>query len=142
MIVLDTNVISALMAEDRNPVISAWISKYDERELYLTATSVAEMLFGISILPEGRRRSRLSYSAALILDRFAERILPFGEDAAIVYAGIAAERRRLGLPIETEDGQIAAICRQHGATLATRNTKDFLHTGVTLIDPWTARDTP
>lgn len=136
VIVLDTNVISALMEEHKNPIIAEWIEGYEEQDLWLTSTSVAEILFGIAIMPEGRRRATLAVAAAVILERFDGRVLSFEVDAAVLFAGLAAERRKRGLQIETEDGQIAAICRQHGATLATRNVKDFLHTGVELLNPW------
>ncbi|MGI8485906.1 MAG: type II toxin-antitoxin system VapC family toxin [Thermomicrobiales bacterium] len=136
MIILDTNVISALMEEHKNPIVTEWVLRYEEQNLWLTSTSVAEILFGIAIMPRGKRRAELALVAAMILERFDGRILSFEEGSAILFAGITAERRKRGLSIEVEDGQIAAICRQHGATLATRNTKDFLHTGVELVNPW------
>lgn len=136
VIILDTNVISALMEEHKNPIITEWIQGFEEQDLWLTSTSVAEILFGIAIMPQGHRRATLAVAAAMILERFDGRILSFEVGSAILFAGLAAERRKRGLSIEVEDGQIAAICRQHGATLATRNTRDFLHTGVELVNPW------
>ena len=136
VIILDTNVISALMEEHKNPIIAEWVDGYEEQDLWITATSVAEILFGITIMPDGHRRATLAVAAAMILERFEGRILSFELGSAILYAGIAAEKRRRGSQIEAEDGQIAAICRQHSAMLATRNVKDFLHTGVELINPW------
>jgi len=86
-------------------------------------------------LPDGRRKDSL-LAAAEVFAAFSEFIHPFDADAAVWYATIVAQRDRLGLPIDGFDGQIAAICRTHGAALATRNVKDFEETGIDVIDPW------
>jgi predicted nucleic acid-binding protein len=93
---------------------------------------------GLKRLPEGRRRSDLitRVEEALAPYRETQAILPFDFAAAEAYADILAERDGVGLPIHTADAQIAAICRVHQATCATRNSKDFVHTGVDIIDPW------
>jgi predicted nucleic acid-binding protein len=79
----------------------------------------------------------LREAAVEVFRRFAEKILPFDAAAATVYAEIVDRRDRRGAPISGFDAQIAAICRTHGASLATRNVTDFADVGVELLDPWT-----
>lgn len=109
--------------------------------MFLTAITVAEVLYGIARMPEGRRKREAAAAIHDILTELADRMIAFDVDSAVHYADIVSRREFMGRPISAADGQIAAICRQHRAALVTRNTKDFLHTGVALIDPWTAGDT-
>jgi plasmid stability protein len=87
-------------------------------------------------LPDGRRKHDLHQAANEIFAAFPRQVLPFDLAAATAYADVVAGREADGNPISGFDGQIAAICRSQAATLATRNTKDFIHTGISLIDPW------
>lgn len=140
MIVLDTNVLSELMRDEPAARVERWVDDQDSGELAVTAVTVAELRYGIARLPRGARRSKLAESADALVDRgFAGRILAFDHAAADHYADLAADRDRAGRPIATPDAQIAAICRARGATLATRNTRDFEEAGIGLVDPWTAR---
>ena len=142
MLVLDTNVASELMRPEPTPSVAAWIAGRDAEELYLTAVSEAEMLYGVAIMPTGRRRNALEVAMHRWLELgFADRILPFDSSAARAYAEIASRRRHAGRPIGEADCQIAAISRSHGAVLVTRNVRDFEDTGVDLVDPWTAMET-
>jgi predicted nucleic acid-binding protein len=137
MIVLDTNVVSELMRPEPRPGVIDWVDSQPAGDLYLTATTVAELLYGIARLPDGRRKARLAEQVeAMIDDDFDRRVLPFDLPAAPHYADIATQRELLGRPIGAADAQIAATCRSHGATLATRNVKDFDATGVTVVNPW------
>lgn len=137
MIVLDTDVISELMRPHADKTVLAWIDEQPVDEIYLTAVTAAELRYGAARLPDGRRRADLIDRVRLTLEEdFAGRILPFDDDAAAHYADIVVERERRGMVISMADAQIAAICRSHSADLATRNTKDFAHTGISLIDPW------
>lgn len=139
MIVLDTNVISELMRKQAASTVVAWADRQPTTDLYLTAITTAELLYGIARLPDGKRKETLAEIVqALIADEFSARILPFDAEVAAYYAQIAASRERGGRPIAMADAQIAAICRFHGARLATRNTKDFAKTGVQTINPWDA----
>ena len=108
----------------------------DASQLCTTAITVAEIGYGIERLPDGRRKELLRAAAAEIFETFAEQVLPFDLAAAAQYALVVSQRDRLGLPVDGFDAQIAAICRMHGAALATRNQADFEKTGIEVINPW------
>ena len=142
MIVLDTNVISELMAPKPDASVERWIAARPSSALYTTSITQAEILFGVRLLAKGKRRDEVEAAAEAMFDRvFADRLLTFGRDAARAYARIAAERRRRGKPIAALDAQIAAIARAAGASLATRNIADFAGCGIGLENPWDARHT-
>ena len=137
MIVLDTNVISELMRATPATAVVRWTNARPAASLYITSITQAELLHGIQLLPRGKRRDAIEAAAEEMLERdFAGRVLPFGSDAAVAYARIAAARRRTGRPISAFDAQIAAIARASDADLATRNVDDFAGCGVDVIDPW------
>ncbi|MDB9495919.1 type II toxin-antitoxin system VapC family toxin [Spirulina major CS-329] len=137
MIVLDTNVLSELMRPQGSGVVGEWVGQQVSSELYITAITAAEILYGIALLPQGKRREALSEAAQLMFrEDFAGRILPFDEAAAVAFASIAAERRRSGTPISQADAQIVSICRVHGAAIATRNVDDFAGCGIAIVNPW------
>lgn len=137
MIVLDTNVLSELMRPAPNPAVIAWLDRRNPGDVATTAITVAEILFGIERLPAGRRRNALAVLAADMFDQeFAGRLLPFDAVAASFYARQMADLQGRGRPVAMADGQIAAICQAHGASLATRNTKDFQGFDVVLVNPW------
>ena len=136
MIVLDTNVASELMRAVPAPQVVAWMQQNADHDLVTTAITVAEIQYGISRLPSGRRRATLAAAAAEIFAAFPDQILPFDVAAAHAYADIVSHRDSLGTPIEGFDAQIAAICRTRAADLATRNDKDFTDTGITVTNPW------
>ena len=138
MTILDTNVLSEVMAASPSAVALAWISNRRLVDpLFISTITVAEILYGIEILAPGKRREKLSAEAeAMFAEDFAGRILVFDEQAARSFSQIAAERRRRGRPIAEFDAQIAAIAHVHGASLATRNTADFEGCGVRLVNPW------
>jgi predicted nucleic acid-binding protein len=137
VIIVDTNVVSELMKTDPSPRVQGWVRERDRRELRMTAITVAEVLYGIERLPRGKRKIAIRRDALEVFGRFADEILAFDAAAALLYAEIVDRRDRLGAPISGYDAQIAAICRTHGATLATRNTKDFENTGGEVLNPWT-----
>jgi predicted nucleic acid-binding protein len=135
MIVIDTNVVSELMRPSPSPVVVGWVRR-NERELYTTSITLAEIRYGIEGLADGRRKELLRSTAQEVFAAFEERVLPFDARAAVLYAMIVSDRDRAGLPIDGFDAQIASICRGHRAALATRNSKDFQGTGTDVIDPW------
>jgi predicted nucleic acid-binding protein len=137
VIVLDTNVISELTKIRPAPAVVEWFDSSTSGELWLTSISLAEILYGIERLPAGTRKAQLANTYVEVIGRaFKSRILAFDESAASLYALIVVHRQSGGRPISVQDAQIAAICRSTGASLATRNIRDFEHTGVQLINPW------
>jgi len=137
MIVLDTNVISEAMSSSPNGNVSRWLSTQMAIELFTTSISLAEILYGIDLLPPGKRRNALLVSAeAMFIRLFSGRVLVFDEAAAQAFPSIAVDRRLQGRPISLFDAQIAAIARASGAILATRNTSDFEGCGIRLVNPW------
>jgi predicted nucleic acid-binding protein len=139
MIILDTNVVSALMRQDADPIVVGWLDRQPLESIWITAVTVFEIHFGVALLAQGRRRRHLEDAFARALDEdFQGRILSFERHAAREAASIAARRRQGGRPIEIRDTQIAGIAAARRATLATRNTRDFADLGIALVDPWTA----
>jgi len=138
LIILDTNVVSEPMRHDGDPAVRAWLDRQMAETLYLTTTSLSELLLGIEILPSGRRKPGLSDALNGLLARlFGSRILVFDSEAAIAYAPLLARTRANGHPISVADGQIAAIAAAHGFMVATRDTSPFAAMGIPLINPWT-----
>lgn len=140
MIILDTNVVSEVVRPRPDPKVVAWLESVTD-EVAITAVTLAELLAGLRRLPEGKRKARLTPRVEAAIQPYLEvgAIIAFDAAAASRYADILAARDQAGLPIATGDAQIAAICRVLDAVCATRNTRDFVGTGVALIDPWTGR---
>jgi hypothetical protein len=139
MIILDTNVVSEPMRSNANPAVAAWLDRQAADTLFLTATSLSELLLGIELLPPGQRRIGLSSALGALVGRlFAARILPFDEQAAQAYAILVARARGEGIPISVADGQIAAIAVSRGFAVASRDTLPFVAAGAPIIDPWDA----
>lgn len=106
-------------------------------DVCLTTVNVAEILYGIELLPRGKRRDGLiSAAETMFAEEFVSRILSFDEPAARAFAEIAASRRSQGRPISEFDAQIASIARCNEATLATRNVADFEGCGIRVVNPW------
>jgi hypothetical protein len=137
VIVLDTNVLSEALKPSPSGIVLRWLAAQEPSAVYVTTITQAEMLYGIEVLPAGKRKARLS---AVITQLFAEdfqgRILPFDEESARVFAKIVAGREAGGRPISQLDAMIAAIARSRSAAIATRNTDDFQDCGVRIINPW------
>lgn len=137
MIVLDTNVVSELVRPQPAPAVVAWVDAQDSDELVITVVTAAEIRARVALLPAGRRRRQIAERMeAMITETFAGYVLAFDVDSTGHYANIVARRTRAGRPISTLDAQIAAVCTQHDATLATRNTDDFGGLNLNLINPW------
>ncbi|HYG63079.1 MAG TPA: type II toxin-antitoxin system VapC family toxin [Thermoanaerobaculia bacterium] len=139
MIVLDTNVVSALMRSEPDPIVVEWLDSLPPESIWTTSVTVFEVRLGLEILVAGRRRRQLedAFEKALEED-FENRVLSFDQAAAQVAGRIAAERRRAGRTVEIRDLQIAGIAKVRKATLATRNTRHFEGCGLVLLDPWSA----
>jgi toxin FitB len=137
MIILDTNVVSAAMRSDVDPMIRDWLDDRPSDSIWLTSISVFEIQFGIKILAEGRRRQDLEGSFSLMLSEdFEGRILDFDSAAAEVAASLSAQRRRSGRPIALRDTLVAGIVVSRCSELVTRNVRHFEHLDVSVIDPW------
>ncbi|CAN7284375.1 type II toxin-antitoxin system VapC family toxin [Rhizobium sp. LjRoot98] len=136
MIVLDTNVISELQGRQHSERILRWLDSYDSEVVFLTAIALAEIHFGIALLDSGVRQESLRQTFLRIENEFSSRILSFSQTAAARYGIIAAQRQKAGKTMETKDAMIAAICLSHGATLATRTTKDFEGLDLKLVNPF------
>jgi len=119
-------------------VVLRWLAAQERLSVFVTAITQAEILYGVEVLPAGKRRHGLSAAIEEIFTKdFQGRILPFDQESAREFAKISASRKATGRPISQFDAMIAAIARVHRAALATRNTGDFEHCGVRLINPWT-----
>jgi predicted nucleic acid-binding protein len=135
VIVLDTNVVSEPLRRNPDAGVLDWLGRPND-DFALTAVSVSELLTGVGILPIGRRRDALGGAVDNLIEAFAGAVLAYDERAARAYAALKVRSRESGRPIGVEDGMIAAICIASGATLATRNLRDFEGFGVDLVNPW------
>ncbi len=139
MIVLDTNVISEPLKPRPEARVLAWLGAQEAKTLYLTATTLSELLVGIEHLPAGKRKHVMMAAVQQTLDRlFADRFLSFNREAAITSSLLASRASARGYSISTADCQIAAIAAVHGFAVATRDTAPFLAAGVPIINPWEA----
>ena len=139
MIILDTNVISELMRPQPDLAVFEWVAKHPRETLYTTYINEAEIFYGVSAMPQGRRRDGFFLAADTLFNRvFSGRVLPFGGPAARRYGEIVAARRALGRPIEAFDALIAAVASEAGAAVATRDTGGFSDCGLEIINPWNA----
>ncbi len=143
MILLDTNVVSEFMKSDPEPAVMVWINALPGATLFLSAVTQAEILYGVALVPKGKRREGLTRAARTAFETyFRARILPLDPEAAEAFAALAAGRRQAGRPISQADAQIAAIARSRGAALATPNVPDFEGCGVEIVNPWGAPSMP
>lgn len=135
---LDTNVVSELARPRPAPEVVDWVDAQDSADLVITAVTAGEIRAGVALLPTGRRQRQIAERMeALITDTFAGYVLAFDVESTEYYANVVALRTRAGRPISGFDAQIAAVCTQHRATLATRNLDDFDGLELDLINPWT-----
>jgi predicted nucleic acid-binding protein len=136
VIILDSNVISALMREEA-PVVT-WLDRQPETSIWITSVTLFEIRFGLDVMPLGRRRSLLAQVFETTLDEIEYRIAVFDWAAALETASLAGERQRRGEPRDLRDTMIAGIALAHHATLATRNTSHFADLTVPVVNPWSA----
>jgi predicted nucleic acid-binding protein len=137
MIILDTNIISELISINPNQSVSRWFRFLPTEDAFTTTITEAEMQYGASKLDAGQRKINLEHLLQQVFSvRFADRVLPFDRPAAAVLGDMYVRRERSGLNMDYPDLLIAAIALSRGATVATRNTADFEHCGVEIINPW------
>ncbi len=136
MILLDTNVISELQKPAPDQNVGVWMKARSSTEFYLCDVVVMEQSYGAErfLLRTGSDRYAQIFNA--LLASFQGRILRFDQKSAIETGRIRARRECSGHQISVQDAMIAAICLANGATLATRNTKDFEGLDLKLINPF------
>lgn len=139
MIILDTNVLSALMRKAPEGSVVDWLDRQPADSVWLSSITVFETRFGLALLPKGRRRNALERAFETVLtDDLANRVLDFDAVAAAAAAQLAADRQKAGRTVDLRDTLIAGIALARRATIATRNTKHFEGLDVPVISPWDA----
>lgn len=137
MILLDTNVVSEAMAPAPAGSVLEWLNRADADTLYLSTITIAEIGYGLRVLPEGKRRRLLEERFDEFVERgFDQRLLTFDRAAARLYGEVMARRRKIGRPMGVADGQIAAIARANRFAIATRNVRDFEECGLEIVNPF------
>ena len=136
MILLDTNVVSEAMKPAPDDTVRVWLDEQAAETLFLSSVTIAELMFGIGALPDGKRKDRLTEALDGVMELFADRVLPFDVGAARQYAELAVKARAAGKGFPTPDGYIAAIAAAKGFVVATRDTSAFDAANVEVIDPW------
>jgi predicted nucleic acid-binding protein len=137
MIVLDTNVLAALMRAVPEKAVTEWLDQQPGESVWITSITLFETRFGLALLPAGRRRQNLeSAFDDLLKEDLENRVLDFDSAAATAAAALAAARQKSGRPVDMRDTQIAAIVLARRATLATRNVRYFTDLKIPIIDPW------
>lgn len=137
MILLDTNVLSALMRTVPDPAVVAWLDRQPAESVWITSITLFEARFGLALLPTGRRRRALEAAFESLLEEDLEnRIVDFDIAAANAAAALAAERQAAGRSMDMRDTLIAGIALARRATVATRNVRHFADLNVPVVDPW------
>lgn len=137
MILVDTNVISELMRPTPSSAVISWIDEQETINLFISTITIAEITYGIRVMPKGKKREKIQTAFSRAIDEvFAYRIISFDNEAAYAYGEIMGRRKELGHPMSVIDGQIAAIAATHHFSIATRNIKDFQACNLRLINPW------
>lgn len=137
MIILDTNVLSALMQQAPDPNVLAWLDQQPRSSIWTTAITVLEIRFGLQIMAAGKRRTFLMQGFDALVEKIGQRIAPFDDAAAQQAANLMAARQKRGRSGDLRDTMIAGIVLAQHATLATRNTSHFEDIS-SVVNPWTA----
>ncbi len=137
MIILDTNVLSALMQSQPDAQVVAWLDEQPAESVWTTSITVFEARYGLDMLPEGQRKTSMRERfASLLQDDLENRVLVFDANAAAEAAALAAVRKANGRPVDMRDTFIAGIAQARRATLATRNLRHFDDLNVLVVSPW------
>ncbi len=137
MIILDTNVLSALMQQLPDPHVLAWLDQQPAESVWLSSITVFEARYGLALLNDGQRKTLLQQRfQELLQDDLQNRVLQFDTQAATQAAQLAAARKARGKPVDMRDTFIAGIALAQRATLATRNTRHFDDLSVPVVNPW------
>lgn len=137
MIILDTNVLSALMQQRPDPAVIAWMDAQAADSVWITTVTVFEARFGLELLPKGKRRQTLVDAFEALVEQDLEgRVLEIDALSAASAATLAAKRRRAGEPVDFRDTLIAGVALARRATIATRNVRHFADLTVPVVNPW------
>ena len=136
MIVLDTNVLSALMRQTPDDRVVAWLDRQPRASIWTTSVTVLEVRFGLQVMPAGKRRTLLIQAYETMLEKFGRRVASFDDAAARQAGDLMASRHKKGRPVDLRDTMIAGIVLANHATLATRNTPHFEDIAAPLVNPW------
>lgn len=139
MIILDTNVLSALMQTDVDPAVVSWLDAQRAESIWLTSITIFEARYGLALLPDGRKKLSLQDRFEVLLrDDFKHQVLMFDSAAADQAALLSAQRKAQGHPVDMRDTFVADIAQAKRATLATRNVRHFDDVSVPVVNPWAA----
>lgn len=137
MILLDTNVLSEMMRPSPEPSVIEWLNQRETVTLYVSTITLAEIGYGLNVLPKGKRRRSLETRFEQFVSAgFEHRIVDFDARAARAYGEVMGHRKRLGRPMGILDGQIAAIARVRDFAVATRNVRDFEGCKLQVLNPF------
>jgi predicted nucleic acid-binding protein len=140
MILLDTNIVSEMIKPTGDANVRHWMDSFAELDFFIGAPIVAELRFGLALLPDGRKKDALTRACNTIEDQiFAGRVLPFDQRAAHAFARLRAKRKMLGRPLAVMDAMVAGIASAHAMTLATRNVADFADLDIAVVNPFETR---
>ncbi len=139
MVILDTNVLSALMRETAEERVVAWLDKQSRMSIWTSSVTVLEIRFGLQVLPAGKRRSALMRASETVLaEKIGGRITSFDAVAAAHSAELMALRHSRGHPVDLRDTMIAGMALASHAMIATRNTAHFSDLSVPVVNPWSS----
>ena len=136
MIILDTNVLSALMRQIPDIRVVTWLDAQSRTSVWTTSVTILEIRFGLQIMASGKKRSLLSEAFEKLVESMGRRIASFDHDAGVHAATLMASRQRKGRPVELRDTMIAGIVLARHASLATRNVGHFEDLTVPVLNPW------
>jgi predicted nucleic acid-binding protein len=139
VIILDTNVVSALMTDEPDPVVTDWLDLRAPESVWTTSITIFELRFGIERLPASRKRRELEDQFERVIhDDMQRRVLALDDNAAREAAILSARRKTRGTAVDTRDTMIAGIAISRRAELATHKVRHFRDLGLPVIDPWAA----
>lgn len=138
---LDTCTISEFAAKRPNATVIDWLNSQMEERLYISSITIGELKYGVERAPVSERRNTLDrWLTVDVLNRFGDRVVPVDTSVMLRWGALRVHLDRQGMPMPPMDALIAATALAHNLILATRNTQDFIHSGVQLLNPW--QDTP
>ncbi|MDD1421542.1 type II toxin-antitoxin system VapC family toxin [Dolichospermum sp. ST_sed1] len=134
---LDTCLISELVAKQPNQKVLDWVDAQMPETLYLSVITIGEIAKGIcKLTPSKRKESLTTWLNETLPNRFEHRILTLDVSTMVLWGNLICQLEQNGRPLPAMDSLIAAIALQHSLSLVTRNEKDFAGTGLIIVNPW------